>query len=365
MLPASNRGAGMNIGFPDVCLTPVGPVVVPIPYPNFAMHATAAAFSPVVKISGVHGLNLGSIIPMTSGDEPGVAHWTVKGPGAFTMGNPIVFIDRLPAINLTCPTTGNTANNALGAVLVPGAVNVFYTYARPRAEAEPRGVSPERAAALGDLVLGRAGGPPLRAAMLGDGVGYVHIGLITTDLPSRFHVAAKRLEAEGARALVLDLAGCPGGDLDAAVAWAACFLDAGAEIVRIEDAEGDELVRRAALPAVYTMPLAVLVDAGTASAAELFAACLKAHRRAVLLGRRTHGKGSAQRLVPAGGELPSFDYRTAARCSAPGGAAIDGVGVEPDVTLEDEGPSGRDGWLSAARARVVAQPSLPGCTSAP
>ena len=351
MLPASNRGVGMNFGFPDVCLTPtpVGPV--PIPYPNIAMNAQASVFSPIVKVSGVHALNLGSIIAMTSGDEPGTAHWTVKGPGKYIMGNPVVFVDRMPAINLTCPTMGNTGNNALGAVVVPSAVNVFYTYAHSPAAASPDSVSAARAAALGDAILGRAGTAPLTAAMLDDGIGYVRVAVVTTDITSRFHVAALELVSEGARALVLDLAGCPGGDLDALIAWAATFLDEGAEIVRIEDAEGDELVHRAPLPASYTMPLVVLVDGGTGSAAEILAAALKAHGRALVVGQRTHGKGSAQRLVP--GEEDSFAYRTAAHCTGPGGIAIDGVGVEPEIVLEgDVGPAWLAAACDAARARL-------------
>ncbi|UQA55141.1 S41 family peptidase [Polyangium aurulentum] len=351
MLPASNRGVGMNFGFPDVCLTPtpVGPV--PIPYPNIAMNAQATLFSPIVKVSGVHALNQGSIIAMTSGDEAGSAHWTVKGPGKYIAGNPVVFVDKFPAINLTCPTMGNTGNNALGAVVVPSAVNVFYMYAHSPAAAAPDGVSAARAAALGDLVLGRTGAEPLTAAKLDDGVGYVRLAVVTTDVASRFHAAARALEAEGARALVLDLAGCPGGDLDAVVAWAATFLDEGAEIARIEDAEGDALVHRAALPAAYTMPLVVLVDGGTGSAAEILAACLQAHGRALVLGQRTHGKGSAQRLVP--GEEDAFDYRTAALCAGPGGSPIHGVGVEPDITLEgDFGPAWLSAACEAARARL-------------
>jgi C-terminal peptidase prc len=254
---------------------------------------------------------------------------------------------------------------------------VFYTYADPPALAEPggarsaaiapqdrrarsghsghlrgpNGVSAARAAAFGDAVLGRSGGPPLAAEMLDDAIGYVRLTVITTDIASRFHVAARALEAEGARALVVDLTECPGGDLDALVAWAACFFDAGTEIVRIQEPDGDELVRRAELPAAYTMPLVVLVDAATASAAEVLAACFKAHRRALLLGRRTYGKGSAQRLVPGAGA--SFDYRTAARCAAPGGAPIDGAGVEPDVALAgDAGPAWRAAARDAARARL-------------
>ena len=57
------------------------------------------------------------------------------GSAKYTMGNPIVFIDKQPAICLLCPTTGNNMNAPLGAVLVPSAVNVFYTFAADTAEA--------------------------------------------------------------------------------------------------------------------------------------------------------------------------------------------------------------------------------------
>src|SRR5689334_17526415 len=129
MLPASNKGPSLSFGFPDVCRTPVGPVIVPIPYPNFGAHAQAATFSPIVSVAMIPALNQGSIIAMTTGDEPGVAHWTVKGPGTFDMGNPVVFVDMLPAINLTCQTAGNTGNDQPGMVVAPGAPNVLYTLA--------------------------------------------------------------------------------------------------------------------------------------------------------------------------------------------------------------------------------------------
>ncbi len=195
MLPATNRGVGMNIGFPDVCLTPVGPAVVPIPYPNFALTAQAAAFSPVVRVSGVNALNLGSMIPMTLGDDAGVAHWSVKGPGRYTMGNPIVSIDRLPAINLTCLTTGNTGNNAVGAVLVPSATNVFYCYVQALTDA----ATPNAAASLGDVMLGRTANPSLTWSVLEDQVGLVRVEIITSDISRRFHVALSDLERQQAQ----------------------------------------------------------------------------------------------------------------------------------------------------------------------
>src|ERR1700722_18601173 len=107
MLPASNKGVGMNMGFPDVCLTPAGPVPVPIPYPNMAMHAMAAPFVPTVLITSMPALNMGSIIPLTLGDQPGVANPLFMQMGMFTMGDPVVMISGLPGVTLTSPTSGN------------------------------------------------------------------------------------------------------------------------------------------------------------------------------------------------------------------------------------------------------------------
>lgn len=339
MLPATNRGVGMNIGFPDVCLTPVGPAVVPIPYPNFALTAQAAVFSPIVRVSGVHALNLGSMIPMTFGDEPGVAHWTVKGPGRYVMGNPIVFVDRLPAINLTCPTMGNTGNNAIGAVLVPSAVNVFYTYAHGRSNA----VTSDAAGHLGDEMLGTGAQSSVSAKLISDFVGLIRVALIPSDMARQFHVALNALELEGARALVIDLRGCPGGDLDATIEWCAPFLPEGAEIVRIQDAEGDEIIRRASLPAEYAMPIALLVDESTASAAEIFVGALQAHGRAKVIGRQTYGKSTVQCLVP--GTTSNFEYPSVARWFKPFEASAT-TGVLPDVTIAANAQE--DTWMTAA-----------------
>lgn len=341
MLPATNRGVGMNIGFPDVCLTPAGPAVVPVPYPNFAMTAQAAVFSPIVKVSGVNALNLGSMIPMTSGDEAGVAHPTIKGPGKYVMGNPIVYVDRMPAINLTCPTMGNTGNNALGAVLVPSAVNVFYTYA----EQVPAAVDASVAAKLGDEMLGRSANATISWSMIDETIGIVRIGVITTDMARQFHVACKALQDLGADKLILDLRDCPGGDLDGAVEWAARFLPEGAEILRMEDADGDELIRQATLPATYTMPLVLWVNENTASAAEIFVAALKAHGRARVIGRRTYGKSTVQHFIA--GQTSAFAYPTVARWSVRGGTDHDG-GVLPDEAMLEDVTEAE--WFERTRA---------------
>ncbi|HVA11646.1 MAG TPA: S41 family peptidase [Stellaceae bacterium] len=126
MLPASNHGLGMNIGFPDICVTPVGPVPVPIPYPNMAMHAMTVPFAFTVMVSMVPGLNMISEAPITLGDQAGVLS-PFMGPGGIDMGNPTVLLEMIPGMNLLCPSYGNDFIDPLGAVLVPAITTVFYT----------------------------------------------------------------------------------------------------------------------------------------------------------------------------------------------------------------------------------------------
>jgi carboxyl-terminal processing protease len=342
MLPASNRGVGLNIGFPDVCLTPVGGVPVPIPYPNFAAHGMAAPFAATVLIAAMNGLNQGSMIPMTFGDEPGVLHPTVKGTGAFTMGNPVVSIEGLPAINMLCPTTGNNVNDGLGAVLVPDAVNVFYTYAAGDA-ALPRAMDVE---ALTAHLAPLEAGDRVEAHLREDGVGVIRLRAFSSDVPARILALVRRFEEQGLRGLVLDLRGNPGGELEACVALAGDFLANGSEILTLTDEDGDATVRRARGEPLYRLPLALLIDGGTASAAELFAGCLQAHGRAVIVGATSHGKGTAQRLLPAVEGSGSI-YATVAWCALPGGARLDGVGVRPDVEA-----TGDEATIAAALAAI-------------
>jgi carboxyl-terminal processing protease len=316
----------MNLGFPDVCNTIVGPATVPIPYPNIALNAQAAPFSPVVKVSMMNALNMSSKIPMTSGDEAGTAHPTVKGMGAYTMGNPIVFIDKLPGINLTCPTTGNNMNNPLGAVLVPSAVNVVYTL---RATVDPSALE----ASLKDVE------PMLPGEILPGAVGVVRVARFTADLPTRIFNEMSRLEALGTRALIFDLRDNPGGELDAAVRLAGDFLPKGSLVLRTIDADGDETSLYSRSDDFYLLPLVVLVNRGTASAAEIFAGSLKAHERAVIVGETTYGKGRAQRVLPAL-DGPGTVLATEARFILPNGEEVEGAGIEP--VLEIKGDDGED-----------------------
>jgi carboxyl-terminal processing protease len=325
----------MNLGFPDVCNTIVGPATVPIPYPNIAMNAQATPFSPNVKITMMNALNLGSKIPMTSGDEAGTAHPMIKQAGAYTMGNPIVSVNNLPAINLTCPTTGNNMNNAVGAVLVPSAVNVFYTYRRPEQ------MNAGDLEALHDSL--NEGPPVSGAVMLPGEVGYLQVLRFTFDLSTRVYNAIREMEGRGMRSLVLDLRGNPGGEMQAFIRLAGDFLAPGSLIVTMTDGDGDTTEYRARQEHPYAFPLALLVDRWTASAAELFAGCMQSHARAVIVGETTYGKGIAQSVVPAL-DAPGVVYASVASFTLPHGEQIHGVGVKPDWVAGSSGPA----WAEAA-----------------
>jgi carboxyl-terminal processing protease len=338
MLPASNKGAGMNIGFPDVCLTPAPPgPPIPVPYPNMAMNAMAVPFSVTVKTSGVNALNLGSEIPLTQGDQGGVAS-PIMGPGRYVIGNLVVNVEALPAANLGLPSDGNNMNDAAGVAAVPSVVNVFFT----QAGAAPEGNVDVRAMRAISQSLAAA---PEAERVLPGGVVLLSIPVFSTSVPAHVYSALARVGLPRVSALILDLTGCPGGELVSALELAGDFLDEGAVLVTATDADGDETVHRARGARPYRFPLFLLVDRRTASAAEVFAGAMKAHRRATLIGEPTYGKGSAQRLVLGA------RYATVAQLTLPDGVCIEGRGVLPDI---EAAPSAA---LSAALAASAAVPT--------
>lgn len=339
MLMAANNGAGMNVGFPDVCLTPAGPTVVPVPYPNLAMNMMAAAFSLIVFITKRPALNMGSMIPLTTGDEGGVAHPTIKGPGSYTVGNPKVFVDKLPAINLTCPTKGNGVNNGLGMVAVPSIVNVFYSLVIAPTTAPSTELGPsEKARDPYARQLDLAAAESLAEAMKGglcsfelaeDGIGVLQIRAFSRALPSEVWSALKGFERRGLRGLILDLAGCPGGDVEASLSLAGDFLPEGSELAILREADGDETLHKSVAEAPFSFPMAIVVDEHTASAAEVLAGCLAFHGRAVLVGSKTFGKGAAQQVLTS--ENGALHTASFAELLLPDGTRIEGVGLRPQV----------------------------------
>jgi carboxyl-terminal processing protease len=328
MLIAANKGAGQNIGGPDVCLTPPAPT--PVPYINIAYNAMSVAFCPTILLSMLPAHNKGTFIPITFGDVPGTASPHMR-KGEYVMGCLKVFLMGLQGICLTNPTTGNAKNDAIGIVAVPSATNVFYTYAHDAAVelGEPGGVSLEAMAELGQaLSPSRPGsGPAVAHTLLEGGVGHLVVRRFSAAVPSAVYHAVRQLTEQGMTSLVLDLRGNPGGEMNAFIELAGDFLEQGTVIITMTDGDGDETVYRARGDHPYRFPVTLFVDGGTASAAELFAGCLQAHGRAVVVGERTYGKGVAQAVVPS--ERGAV-YGTVASFTLPDGARVQGVGVAPD-----------------------------------
>jgi carboxyl-terminal processing protease len=132
--------------------------------------------------------------------------------------------------------------------------------------------------------------------------------------------------------VVVDLRGNPGGLLTEAVEVASTFLDGGA-VVSYEK-RGEPVHHLDALGTGNTsVPVVVLVDSGTASAAEVVAAALQDRNRAVIVGSRTYGKGSVQE--PQSLSDGSAIELTVGRYLTPSGRSLDGVGIDPDVVVSD------------------------------
>jgi carboxyl-terminal processing protease len=142
-----------------------------------------------------------------------------------------------------------------------------------------------------------------RVALLGDGVGYLDLARSRPARPTRSAPASTRCARLGARAVVFDLRGNPGGLLDEGVAVADLFLDAGKAIVRTAGRTPQAEQRFVdATPQRYAgLPVVVLVDGASASAAEIVAGALQDHDRALVVGAPTFGKGSAQQVFPLAG----------------------------------------------------------------
>lgn len=161
-----------------------------------------------------------------------------------------------------------------------------------------------------------------RVQLLPNGVGYVDVNVFSAQTVSELGAAVDSVVKLGARALVIDLRGNPGGLLEQGIAVAELFLDRGQSIVQLRGRPGsppqsftDSLPQR-----WPTLPLAVLVDRASASASEIVAGALQDHDRAIVLGVTTFGKGSAQNVYPlsSGGAL----RLTAARWYTPVGRSI-------------------------------------------
>lgn len=132
MLPMSTIGGGQCMGMPDICLTPAPPAPpIPVPYPNIAMtmQALPPTCSMKVMVEMKFAVVMNSMIPMSSGDEAGVAGGVmsgmIKGPATYTKGSMKVMAEGKPVCYLTSMVRQNQTNVPAGLQIVPSQVKVL------------------------------------------------------------------------------------------------------------------------------------------------------------------------------------------------------------------------------------------------
>ena len=161
-----------------------------------------------------------------------------------------------------------------------------------------------------------------RVTMLPGSVGYVDVNVFNQSTAEELKIAIDSLVKAGARSLLMDLRGNPGGLLEQGVGVAELFLDPRQSIVELRARPGQapQIISDTAPQRWPTLPLAVLIDRGSASASEIVAGALQDHDRAVVVGMTSYGKGSAQNVYPlvSGGAL----RLTTARWFTPAGRSI-------------------------------------------
>jgi carboxyl-terminal processing protease len=205
----------------------------------------------------------------------------------------------------------------------------------------------------------------VKQRLLEPGYGYVRITQFQAGTTNGLAVAINKIEKENKgplKGLILDLRNNPGGVLNAAVGVTDAFIDRGL-IVYTEGRVPDSKLKFSATPgdALNGAPMVVLVNGGSASASEIVAGALQDHKRAVIMGTKTFGKGSVQTIVPVsnGAALKL----TTARYFTPDGRSIQAAGIEPDIVTEEakvtRSDTGNARLREADLARHLDNPSAP------
>jgi carboxyl-terminal processing protease len=199
--------------------------------------------------------------------------------------------------------------------------------------------------------------------MLPGGIGYIKLVTFGMNEDDLIRQAIEALKGRGAKALILDLRGNTGGYLETSVNIANLFVERDKTIVSIEapNPNTPKQVHRTRREKETDMPLAVLVDGGSASASEILSGALRDHKRAKLIGEKTFGKGSVQRTykLASSGEKAAVKI-TIARWYLPSGESVEKdevkeSGIEPNikVVLPD-----RDVFKEREFERLRASPAL-------
>jgi carboxyl-terminal processing protease len=227
------------------------------------------------------------------------------------------------------PVKGMTLNDAVNRMRGKPGTDIVLTIVREGQEA------PLKLTITRDVIKVKS----VKQRMLEAGFGYVRISQFQATTADNLIEAIGALKKElkkdeKLRGLVLDLRNNPGGVLNGAVAVSDAFLDKGL-IVYTEGRIADSRLRFNATPddVITGAPLVILVNQGSASASEIVAGALQDHKRAIIVGERTFGKGSVQTIVPLSNDTAV--KLTTARYYTPNGRSIQAEGIVPDIELDN------------------------------
>ncbi|MDD3988257.1 MAG: S41 family peptidase [Candidatus Omnitrophica bacterium] len=172
--------------------------------------------------------------------------------------------------------------------------------------------------------------------ILENGIAYIKLVQFREDTLKNLNLALNSLSKEKPKALILDLRNNPGGLLDMSVEITGKFIPKGKLIVYTrgrKEEQSYEYFSSAKQP-ILNLPMAVLINEGSASGSEILAAALQYYKRAIIIGGKSFGKGSVQVVIPLGNgtalKLTTSKYFT------PDGKEISGKGVIPDIVVEDD-----------------------------
>ncbi len=223
---------------------------------------------------------------------------------------------------------GGDLDEAVAQMRGPAGTSINLTIFRPGSE-EPIETSVTR----GVIEL-----EPVTHSLAEGNIGIITVNEFSRDVGADVFAAWGEIQREASgriNGLVLDLRSNPGGSLDEAVALSDLFLDEGRIVSQRGRAQGESLSYNAETmyrgQIAADVPLIVLIDAGSASASEIVAGALQDHRRALIMGERSFGKGSVQSLVPLGSDAAL--KLTTARYFTPKGHSVQEGGIKPDIRV--------------------------------
>ena len=267
------------------------------------MLETKGSFGGVGIVLGVKDKTLTVVAPIEG---------TPAEAAGILSGDAIIRIDALD-------TKDMALDEAVGKIRGPEGSEITLTILRP--SQEPKEYKLTRATIVLKTVSGK---------MLSDEIGYIRLSMFSETTGSDFAQKMTELEEKGMKSLVLDLRNNPGGLINESVKVASLLVPKG-PVVSVISKDGSRETMQSTMDKP-TIPLAVLVNGGSASASEIVAGAIQDLEVGKLIGVKTFGKGSVQRLVPLDKE--SAVKITIAEYHTPKDRAIHGKGLEPDIVVE-------------------------------